>query len=178
MAKTCSECGVILSFIRDANDNVCNKCFHGEQEATRQKRVEAEQRMVANARKQQPEAIEAGEKLEQELAAILVTTETAAGDLVITDRLGIVSAEVVIGMHLFKDIFVGVRNTIGGRSATYQKDLRAMREDAIREIKREAHELGANAVIAMDLDYQEIGSAGQSMLMLVASGTAVKRIET
>lgn len=114
------------------------------------------------------------ERIAAQLSDMTVTTGTAAPDLVVEERLGVLAAEVVIGIHLFKGITVGVRDTVGGRSETYQKDLRAMRQDALDEIKLEAHALGANAVIAMDLDDQETGSKAQSMLMLVAAGTAVK----
>lgn len=114
------------------------------------------------------------ERIAAQLSDMTVTTGTAAPDLVVEERLGVLAAEVVIGIHLFKGITVGVRDTVGGRSETYQKDLRAMRQDALDEIKLEAHALGANAVIAMNLDDQETGSKAQSMLMLVAAGTAVK----
>ncbi|URF46142.1 YbjQ family protein [Dinoroseobacter shibae] len=114
------------------------------------------------------------EARENAVLQVLVTTETATSDLVIEERLGIISAEVVIGMHIFKDVLVGIRNTVGGRSKTYQDDLRNMREQVIGELQAEALKTGANAVIAVSLDYQEIGSKAQSMLMVLASGTAVK----
>lgn len=105
--------------------------------------------------------------------AVLVTTETYSPDLTIIERKGIVTAEVVVGMNVFKDLFAGIRNIVGGRSGVVQDALRDIRQQVINELKVEAARSGANAVIAVDLDYQEIGATGSTMLMLVASGTAV-----
>ncbi|MBE1291610.1 MAG: heavy metal-binding domain-containing protein [Rhodobacteraceae bacterium] len=104
---------------------------------------------------------------------MLVTTESQI-DLKVEDRLGIVSAEVVVGMNIFKDFLTGVRNVVGGRTGNVQNALRDIRRQAIEELKDEAAELGADAVVAVDLSYNEIGATGSTMLMLVASGTAVK----
>jgi uncharacterized protein YbjQ (UPF0145 family) len=76
------------------------------------------------------------------------------------------------GMNIFKDLFAGVRNIVGGRSEAVQKTMRDSRRTALYELKKEAHAVGANAVVGVDLDYVELSSAG-SMVMLVASGTAV-----
>jgi uncharacterized protein YbjQ (UPF0145 family) len=116
------------------------------------------------------------EAKEQELKAniqqVLVTTEMQP-DITIRQRLGIVSAEVAYGMNIFKDIFSSVRNIVGGRSEAIQKTMRDSREAVLFELKREAHALGANAVVAVDLDYTQIGDAGWSMVLVVATGTAV-----
>jgi uncharacterized protein YbjQ (UPF0145 family) len=77
-------------------------------------------------------------------------------------------------MNVFKDLFAGVRNVVGGRSEAVQKTMRDARETVLYELKREAHAVGANAVVGVDLDYVELAGTGSSMLMLVASGTAVK----
>lgn len=103
---------------------------------------------------------------------IILTTETAH-NLPVDDRLDIVTAEVVIGMNLFKDIFSAFSDTFGGRSKTMQEGLRQARQNALAELRREAHALGADAVVGVDLDYSEISGGGKSMLFLVASGTAV-----
>ena len=103
--------------------------------------------------------------------AITLTTETAP-NLNITKRIEIVTAECAFGMNIFKDLFAGVRDIVGGRSEAVQKTMRDSRRTVLYELKREAYEVGANAVVGVDLDYVELSSAG-SMVMLVASGTAV-----
>ena len=103
--------------------------------------------------------------------AIVLTTETAP-NLNITKRIEIVTAECAFGMHMFKDLFAGVRNVVGGRSEAVQKTMRDSRRTALYELKKEAYGVGANAVVGVDLDYVELSNAG-SMVMLVASGTAV-----
>jgi uncharacterized protein YbjQ (UPF0145 family) len=105
-------------------------------------------------------------------AGIILTTETAH-NLPVTGRLGIVSAECVIGMHLFKDIAAAFRDTFGGRSQSMQDVLREARVTALDDLRREAYELGADAVVGIALNYNEISGGGKSMLFLVASGTAV-----
>ncbi len=77
-------------------------------------------------------------------------------------------------MNIFKDMLTGVRNVVGGRTGNVQKALKEMRELALDELKKEAAQKGADAVVGIDLDYAEIGSTGSTMLMLVATGTAVK----
>ncbi|TQE97513.1 MAG: YbjQ family protein [Spiribacter salinus] len=105
--------------------------------------------------------------------AIILTTETYPKRFEITDTVEIVTAETAFGMNIFKDLFAGVRDIVGGRSEAIQKTMRDARRTALYELKKEAHEVGANAVIGVDLDYVELSAAG-SMVMLVASGTAVK----
>jgi len=106
-----------------------------------------------------------------EIDAILLTTETAP-NLKITKRIEIVTAECAFGMNIFKDLFAGVRDIVGGRSEAVQKTMRDSRKTVLYELKKEAYEVGANAVVGVDLDYVEMSSVG-SMVMLVASGTAV-----
>ena len=105
------------------------------------------------------------------IEAIMLTTETAP-NLNITKRIEIVTAECAFGMNMFNDLFAGVRNIVGGRSDAAQRTMRDSRKTALYELKLEAHLVGANAVVGVDLDYVELASAG-SMVMLVASGTAV-----
>lgn len=106
------------------------------------------------------------------IEAILLTTETAP-NLNITKRIEIVTAECAFGMNMFKDLFAGVRDIVGGRSEAVQKTMRDSRRTALYELKKEAYEVGANAVVGVDLDYVELAGTGSSMVMLVASGTAV-----
>jgi len=103
---------------------------------------------------------------------IVLTTETAS-NLPITQRIEIVTAECAFGMNIFKDLFAGVRNIVGGRSKAVQDTMRDARRTTLYELKKEAHAVGANAVVGVDLDYVELAGAGSSMVMLVASGTAV-----
>ena len=87
-------------------------------------------------------------------------------------RQEIVTAECAFGMNIFKDLFAGVRDVVGGRSKAVQETMRDARKTALYELKTEAHLVGANAVVGVDLDYVELSKSG-SMVMLVASGTAV-----
>ena len=108
---------------------------------------------------------------QKEIDAVVLTTETAP-NLNITKRIEIVTAECAFGMNIFKDLFAGVRDIVGGRSEAVQKTMRDSRKTVLYELKKEAYEVGANAVVGVDLDYVELSNAG-SMVMLVASGTAV-----
>lgn len=100
---------------------------------------------------------------------LVSTTPTIEGKRIVK-YLGLVSGEAVMGANIFKDVFAGIRDIIGGRSAAYEKELKKAKEIAIKEMVEQATELGANAVVSVDLDYETIG---QSMLMVSASGTAV-----
>jgi uncharacterized protein YbjQ (UPF0145 family) len=102
---------------------------------------------------------------------ILTTTPTLEGKK-INRYYGIVSGEAIIGANLFRDIFAGIRDIVGGRSGSYEEVLREAKQNALDEMEENARRLGANAVVAIDLDYETIGSNG-SMLMVTASGTAV-----
>lgn len=102
----------------------------------------------------------------------LTTAPTLEGFRVV-QTIDIVTAEAVMGMNIFRDAMAQVRNIVGGRSTTTQKALREARDTCLRELKNEAAGLGANAVIAMKLDYAEFTGGGSGMLFLVASGTAV-----
>jgi uncharacterized protein YbjQ (UPF0145 family) len=103
---------------------------------------------------------------------LVSTTSTLQGKNV-EDYLGIVTAEVIIGANFIKDIMGGLRDFFGGRSATYEKVLQEARQNALSELMQRAQGLGANAIIGIDLDFETIGGGG-SMLMVVASGTAVR----
>ncbi|MEZ5416004.1 MAG: heavy metal-binding domain-containing protein [Vicinamibacterales bacterium] len=105
------------------------------------------------------------------MPVVLSTTPSIEGKRV-TRYCGIVTGEAIMGANIFKDLFAGVRDIVGGRSATYERELRTARDLALREIEQSAAELGANAVIGIDLDYETVGGQG-SMLMVTVSGTAV-----
>ncbi|MAU13414.1 MAG: hypothetical protein CL607_26585 [Anaerolineaceae bacterium] len=102
---------------------------------------------------------------------LLTTTNTLEGRK-IKKYVGIVSGEAILGANIFRDMFAGIRDVIGGRSAAYEEELRKAKQIALDEMAEQAAELGATAVIGIDLDYETIGSGG-SMLMVTASGTAI-----
>ncbi len=103
---------------------------------------------------------------------IVTTTPTIEGKPVL-EYLGLVTGETIIGANLFRDIFASIRDIVGGRSGAYEEVLKEARETAVREMEDRARMLGANAVVGIDLDYEVIGQGG-SMLMVSASGTAVR----
>ena len=103
---------------------------------------------------------------------LVTTTHTIEGRKV-QDYLGIVTGEVIVGANIFKDLMAGIRDIVGGRAGAYEATLRDARAEALNELKSEARALGADAVIGVDLDYEVLGQGG-SMLMVSASGTAVK----
>ena len=104
---------------------------------------------------------------------MLVTTAHTLQGIEVTKYLGVISAECAYGMNMFKDMFANVRNLVGGRSAAVEDTMRDSRETVLLELKREAHAKGANAVIALDVDYTQLGSGGNMMVLVSASGTAV-----
>ncbi len=109
----------------------------------------------------------------QNTREMIVTTTPTIEGRPIRDYLGIVTGEAIIGANLFRDLFANIRDIVGGRAGSYERVLKEARSDAIEELQAEAKRLGANAVVAVDLDYEVIGDTG-SMLMVSASGTAVK----
>ena len=102
---------------------------------------------------------------------MIVTTSQTVPNRPTQEILGIVAGEAVFGANIFRDFFASVRDVVGGRSGGYQKVFRDGREAAIEDLIEEARALGADAVIAIDIDYETIG---KSMLMVSANGTAVK----
>lgn len=104
--------------------------------------------------------------------AVVVTTTPNIEGKKITAYRGIVTGEAIMGANIFKDLFAGIRDIVGGRSATYERELRRAREMAMEEIKLAAAEMGANAVVGIDIDYETVGG-NASMLMVTVSGTAV-----
>ena len=104
---------------------------------------------------------------------MIVTTTPSVQGQAVTEYLGIVSGEAIMGANMFKDIFAGIRDIVGGRSGANEEELRRAKDIALSEMTDNARMLGANAILSVDLDYETVGSNG-SMLMVTASGTAVK----
>ncbi len=155
----CTECGNKLGFFETGSGGLCNACNS----------VAA---IGLSLHQEILEAKQKAEKFDKEIDEILLTTESNP-DLNIAQRIEIVTAECAFGMNIFKDLFAGVRDIVGGRSEAVQNTLRDSRKTALYELKKEAYAVGANAVVGVDLDYVELSVSG-SMVLLVASGTAVK----
>ncbi len=104
---------------------------------------------------------------------MIVTTTPGIEGHAIVDYLGIVTGEVIVGANLFRDLFASITDIVGGRSGSYEKVLERARREAILEIVEKCRQLGGDALVGCDLDYQVLGKGG-SMLMVSMSGTAVK----
>lgn len=102
---------------------------------------------------------------------IVTTTPTIEGKHIVAYH-GIVTGETIIGANFMKDLFAGIRDFVGGRSGSYENVLREGKEIALQEMQDRAEQMGANAIVGVDLDYETVGGSG-SMLMVTASGTAV-----
>lgn len=103
---------------------------------------------------------------------MLITTTPSVEGRKITKYCGVVAGEAILGANLVKDLFAGIRDLVGGRSGTYEKELQRARDIALEELQEKARDLGANAVVGVDLDYEVLGQTN-GMLMVSASGTAV-----
>jgi uncharacterized protein YbjQ (UPF0145 family) len=102
---------------------------------------------------------------------ILTTTPTVDGRSIVEYR-GIVTGEAILGANIFKDLFAGIRDIVGGRAGAYEQELAKARTIAMDELAQAAERVGADAVVGIDLDYETVGQG--SMLMVTASGTAVR----
>jgi uncharacterized protein YbjQ (UPF0145 family) len=102
---------------------------------------------------------------------MIITTTSVIEGKPVQEYLGIINAQSIIGANIFKDIFAGLRDVFGGRSKTYERVLEEAKEDALRELTQKAQSMGANGILAVDLDFETVGG---SMLMVIATGTAVK----
>ena len=100
---------------------------------------------------------------------IVTTTPSVEGQKIVA-YLGIVTGEAILGANIFRDLFAGIRDIVGGRSAAYEEELGKARRTALSEMEEEARSRGADAIVGVDLDYEVINN----MLMVSASGTAVK----
>ncbi|ATV26268.1 heavy metal-binding domain-containing protein [Prevotella intermedia] len=103
---------------------------------------------------------------------ILTTTPNIEGYKILEYK-GLVTGETIIGANFIKDFLAGIRDIVGGRSKSYEKVLQEGKETSVREMMQRAQELGANAIVGIDIDYETVGQGG-SMLMVACSGTAVR----
>tara|TARA_R110002153_G_scaffold257413_1_gene416615 strand:- start:1514 stop:2029 length:516 start_codon:yes stop_codon:yes gene_type:complete len=163
----CSACGTGMTFTESnialSFGGKCKNCIVRDNPEQKDK--------LQNKKTKEQLILDAEQELDTTIDAIMLTTETAP-NINITKRIEIVTAECAFGMNIFKDLFAGVRDIVGGRSKAVQKTMRDSRRTALYELKKEAHAVGANAVVGVDLDYMELSSGG-TMVLLVASGTAV-----
>ena len=106
---------------------------------------------------------------------MILTTTNNLENRKITNYKGVVTGETIIGANFIKDFFAGIRDIVGGRSGSYEKVLREDKDSAMAEMVDRARELGADAIVGIDLDYETVGPNG-GMLMVTASGTAVQLI--
>jgi uncharacterized protein YbjQ (UPF0145 family) len=103
---------------------------------------------------------------------LITTTNTVEGRRILEYK-GLVAGEAILGANVFRDLFASIRDIVGGRSGSYERVLNDARGTAIEDMVAHAKELGANAVIGVDVDYETVGTNG-SMLMVTAAGTAVR----
>ena len=103
---------------------------------------------------------------------MIITTTPSVEDAKVVKYLGVITGEAILGANIFRDMFAAVRDVGGGRSASYERELAKAREIALAELEDWAEELGANAVIGVDLDYESFGQSN-GMMMVSATGTAV-----
>ena len=103
---------------------------------------------------------------------MLMTTTSVVEGRPVSKYLGVVTGEAIIGANVFRDMFAAFRDVVGGRSATYERGLAEARDIAMSEMQAKAEQLGANAVVGIDLDYEVLGQ-NNGMLMVAVSGTAV-----
>lgn len=102
---------------------------------------------------------------------IVTTTPTIDGKKIVK-YLGVVTGEAILGANIFRDMFAAVRDIVGGRSASYERELGKAREIALDELQDWGEELGANAIVGVNLDYESFGQSN-GMMMVSATGTAV-----
>ena len=162
MAK-CIDCNIRIGFTNNGMNGRCTSCSIKHHEASQPTQDEA---LSVRASESHEAHVNDGK-----IAAVVLSTE-AASNLNIVKRIDIVTAEVAYGMHVFKDLFASVRDIVGGRSKAIETTMQDARKEALFELRREAYSVGANAVVGVSLNYLELSSTG-NMVMLVASGTAV-----
>lgn len=105
---------------------------------------------------------------------MMTTTTDGVPGREATESLGIVAGEAILGVNIFRDLFAGIRDIVGGRSGGYQKALREAREHAMADMAEEAKALGADAVVGVDVDYETVDTQKGAMLMVSCNGTAVR----
>ena len=168
MVANCVNCGSRIGLLDPGTGGLCLNC-DGARRAKQE--VETKTRKAAAALGIDAATKEDVDHQHDLINSVLLTTESCV-ELRILRRIDIVTAECAFGMNVFKDLFAGVRDIVGGRSVAIQDTMRDSRRLVLSELRREAHLLGANAVIGVDLNYVDL-SGGGKMVMLVASGTAI-----
>ncbi|MGR9149595.1 YbjQ family protein [Rhizobium leguminosarum] len=169
---TCKVCGGRFGLI-ELRDGMCRSCRDAAKERTRFEEDERERRLVDAGLV----ADVSPRILDEKSAHVILTTGLSVPGREIASILSIVGAEAAVGMNIFRDIANNWVDTLGGRSGSVQKTLKEARETAMRELKREAFLVGADAVISVDIDYNQVstsGGSGGSILFVAATGTAVK----
>lgn len=177
--KSCQFCekqfDVYETFWR--NKTTCDACYEKYTENIEELRAEKIKTLEQSKKEVKKELSEENEMLlkkQEALKNFKITTTNYYPNEEVDKVVGVVTAECVFGMNIFSDIFAGIRDIVGGRSAASQKVLRDLRNTCLTELKQEAYDMGAEGVIDVNLDYQEFSGQGKGMLFLVASGTAVK----
>ncbi len=177
MATDCYECGQPTSFLKRIYmlepgnlENEISLCGKDCLDIFLQKNA-------SEKSKGQEEFEQKVRERKEKLASIILTTVSSLSNSPKYEELEIITAECVSGMNMFRDMFAAFSDVFGGRSDASQKVLRDLRKTCLEELRSEAYEIGADAVIGVDLDYSEFSGGGKSMLFLVASGTAVKFID-
>ena len=102
---------------------------------------------------------------------MIVTTTNVIEGRTISEYIGVVSAQSVLGVNAFKDVAAGMRNVFGGRSKSYENELTAGVSATLEELEEQAKGVGADALVGVDIDYETVGN---QMLMVSATGTAVR----
>lgn len=170
----CIDCGIKLAMLNSMPNGRCKKC-HG---VFLSSQIDTEALHTFNSNNiadklKQERALEELERAKRKLAAaVLLTTETAP-QLAITKRVDIITSQAAFEINNFKDVFVGLLNPVQGRSNEMERQLDNLRLRSLENLRIKAHGLGANGVVAVDIDISTVTIGQISMLMMVASGTAV-----
>ncbi|MFC0341914.1 YbjQ family protein [Paracoccus niistensis] len=156
--KKCRECGENVYALDLNKAGICFTCLPRTEVELEKTRIEAEQTAA---------------EISTRAANVLLTTEhTAPGE--VRERLGIVATECCLGVSVFRDAFAGVRDIFGGRSEAMQRALSEARQSAINDLKTEVARLGGNCAVAVTIGYEQISPGGGNMLLVTATGTAVR----
>lgn len=169
---TCKVCGGRFGLI-ELRDGMCRPCRDAEQGRAKRDEDDRERRLVDSG----ITADVSPRILDEKSADIILTTGLSVPGREIATIISIIGAEAAVGMNIFRDIANNWVDTLGGRSGPVQKMLKEAREIAMRELKREAFLVGADAVVSVDIDYNQVntsGGTGGSILFVAATGTAVK----